>query len=209
MSSLRVDHVIYAVTDLEAAGARFVEELGLASVEGGRHPGWGTANRIVPLGEAYLELVTVVDSEEAASSYFGRPILEALATREQLVGWAVATDDLDSIARRLSLDVARGTRTKADGTTLSWQLAGVARALDTSVFPFFIEWDGSPELHPGKAEAPHRLKPSGIAWVEVAADEQSLRSWLGDFDFQLRTTDGPPALSAVAIGAEAGEIVLR
>jgi hypothetical protein len=38
---------------------------GLASIEGGRHPGWGTANRIIPLGDAYIELVTVVDDEEA------------------------------------------------------------------------------------------------------------------------------------------------
>jgi Glyoxalase-like domain len=55
-----IDHVLMAVVDLNAAGERFEVMYGLVSVEGGRHPGWGTANRVVPLGENYLELVAVV-----------------------------------------------------------------------------------------------------------------------------------------------------
>ena len=49
----------------------------LPSVDGGRHPGWGTANRIVPLGDTYIELVTVVDEAEAAQSPFGRWVASA------------------------------------------------------------------------------------------------------------------------------------
>src|SRR5688500_17999215 len=128
MSGVSVDHVLYAVNDLEVAATRFLDEYGLASVEGGRHAGWGTANQIVPLGPNYLELGAVVDPRVAASSVFGGPVLEALAVREQLVGWAVATDDLRPIADRLSLDVSQGHRKKPDGTTLSWKLAGVDRA---------------------------------------------------------------------------------
>jgi len=210
MSTLRIDHLIYAVDDLEAASARFAEEFGLASVAGGRHAGWGTANRIVPLGSGYVELVAVVDSDEAASSDFGRPVLEAVARRERLVGWVVATDDLEGIARRLDLDVAGGSRTKPDGTTLSWQLAGVAPALEAGALPIFIEWGGPPELHPGAAKVDHRVPPGGIAWVEVAYDEEALRTWLGDHvDVQLLFVDGPARLSAAAISTEAGEIVLR
>ena len=53
-------------------------DFGLPSVEGGRHPGWGTANRIVPLGDTYIELVTVVDDEaEAAQSPFPLVIVGA------------------------------------------------------------------------------------------------------------------------------------
>ena len=209
MSELRVDHVIYAVDDLETAGARFYEEFGLGSVDGGRHPGWGTANRIVPLGSAYLELVTLVDSDEAVSSPFGRAVSEAIAARVQLVGWVVATDDLEAVARRLRLEIVRGSRTRPDGTTLSWQLAGVDRLPETSALPIFIEWGGPEELHPGRADAHHRLTPTGFAWVEVAADQQSLSSWLGDFEFDLRIVDGGPELSAVAISTDAGELVFR
>ncbi len=157
MSSLRVDHVIYAVRDLEAAAARFSDEFGLGSVVGGRHPGWGTANRIVPLGQDYVELVGVVDCSEAAASDFGRPVMEAVASGDRLVGWVVATDDLQSIASRLSLEVVRGSRTRPNGSTLSWRLAGVARSLATGALPSFIQWDGPAELHPGAAAAAHRL----------------------------------------------------
>ena len=209
MSPVRVDHIIYAVDDLDAAGRQLQEETGLASVEGGRHPAWGTANRIVPLGTAYVELVTVVDRGVAAGSDFGRPVMDAIAAGRHLAGWAVATDDLGVVSRRLGLEVSRGARTRPDGTTLSWQLAGVATALTTGALPFFIEWGGSADLHPGTAPAPHRLAPAGIAWIEVAGDEQALRSWLGDLDFELRFVDGPPGLSAVAIDAGGQEIVLR
>ena len=47
-----------AAADLDAAGREFEAHYGLSSVAGGRHPGWGTANRIgVLLGDTYLELV--------------------------------------------------------------------------------------------------------------------------------------------------------
>jgi len=40
------------VADLRAAAQELEARHGLVAVEGGRHPGWGTANRIVPLGES-------------------------------------------------------------------------------------------------------------------------------------------------------------
>src|SRR3954447_7745023 len=101
MSRMWIDHVIYAVDDLDAAGEVLFEREGLASVPGGRHAGWGTANRIVPLGESYLELITVVDSSEAQESGFGLAVVRALAEGRSLVGWVVATDDIDAVAGRL------------------------------------------------------------------------------------------------------------
>ena len=42
-----LDPVLIAGTHLDAAGHEFEARHGLASVAGGRHPGWETANRIV------------------------------------------------------------------------------------------------------------------------------------------------------------------
>jgi hypothetical protein len=161
MSELWVDHVIYAVEELDPAAERFRDEFGLASVVGGRHPGWGTANRIVPLGREYVELVAVVDRDEATTSDFGRGVTRAVATGRRLVGWAAATNDLHGIASRLNLDADRGSRTRPDGSTLRWQLAGVAHALATGALPFFIQWDGPRELHPGAAVVDHGVTPRG------------------------------------------------
>jgi hypothetical protein len=209
MSDLRVDHVIYVVDDLDVAAARFMDELGLGSVVGGRHPGWGTANRIVPLGQQYVELVAVADRAEAAGSDFGHSVMRSAARGGGLAGWAVASDDLEGIARRLNLGITRGERTRPDGSTLRWRFAGVARALATGALPFFIQWDALPAGHPGAAVAAHDARPRGISWIGLTAEEELVREWLGDCDLPLRLTRGPPSLSAVAISTTDGELVLR
>ena len=211
MSRLWIDHAIYAVGDLDAAGDVIYEREGLASVPGGRHEGWGTANRIVPLGDSYLELIAVVDRDEAEESDFGRAVLKALAEDRPLVGWVLATDDIDAIAGRLDLEVESKSRDRADGSTLSWRLAGMDAAMESGVLPFFVEWEGPPEHHPGTAEARHDSDPEGIAWIEVTTDdEERLRDWLGDFDDpKLRISEGDPAVAAVAIGTEGGEVVFH
>src|SRR5918999_6293720 len=106
--ALELDHVLIAVADLAAAAREIEARHGLASIEGGRHPGWGTANRIVPLGEAYLELVAIVDEAEAAQSPFGRWVAAVHPTLPRPLGWAVRTHELDDLARRLDLTVATG-----------------------------------------------------------------------------------------------------
>ena len=89
-----LDHVLIAVSDLETAASEVEQRHGLASVEGGRHQGLGTANAIVPLGGTYLELVAVVDEAEAA-----RERVRKLGGRRRrfraCCGWCVRTDDLD------------------------------------------------------------------------------------------------------------------
>jgi hypothetical protein len=211
MSRLWIDHAIYAVDDLDAAGDTLYEREGLASVPGGRHEGWGTANRIVPLGRAYLELITVVDAEEAESSDFGRAVQRAVTEERPLVGWVVATDDIEAVAQRLDLDVERKSRSTSDGSTLSWRLAGLEVATETGVLPFFVQWEGEPDHHPGAAEVEHDADPEGIAWIEVRTDdEERLREWLGeDADLPLKITEGDPCLSAVAITTAGGEVVVH
>ena len=211
MSNLRMDHVIYAVDDLDEAAAGLFDREGLASVPGGRHEGWGTANRIVPLGDTYLELIAVVDVDEAESSEFGRGVRRAQTEERPLVGWVAATDDIDAVAKRLDLEVEEKSRETADGSTLRWRVAGIERALKTGALPFFVQWDVPAEQRPAAAEARHEADVQGIAWVEVCADDRdAVDEWLGDdHDLPLRLTDGDPALAGVAIAAGGGEIVLR
>jgi hypothetical protein len=190
--SLRIDHVLYAVSALEAGAAR-LDERGLASIPGGEHPAWGTANRIVPLGPDYLELLGVADADAAAGSEFGRLVLGA---GDQLIGWAVATEDIDAVAARLGLDVGGGSRTRPDGVQLAWRLAGVAEALRSGgMLPFFIQWEGSPELHPGGDPG----APAGIAWIEVAGDGAELREWLGGAQLPVRFAADGSGITAAGI----------
>jgi len=151
MPALEVDHVLIATPDLAACARLIAEAFGLASVDGGRHPGWGTANRIVALGDCYLELVAVVDTGVAATNAFGRWVGSASTTRP--LGWAVRTTNLDDVAGRLGMAVAAGSRKTPTGDELRWRTAGLERAADEPSLPFFIEWAKATRL-PGRTAAP-------------------------------------------------------
>ena len=139
---MELDHVLIPLADLFRAVSEFEGRYGLVSVEGGRHADWGTANRIVPLGDSYLELVAVVDPAEASQSAFGQWVANARAGRP--LGWAVRTDNLDAVAGRLGLSVGSGSRFTATGEFLRWRIAGVERAMAEPWLPFSSS--GLPEL---------------------------------------------------------------
>jgi len=203
-----LDHVLVAVTDLAAAARAIEEEHGLTAEEGGRHPAWGTANCIVPLGDAYLELVTTVDAAAAARSAFGRWVT---ASQDELLrpcGWAVRTDELDEVASRLGLTIEAGSRTGRDGELVRWRLAGVDEVAAEPALPFFIEWALGTRL-PGRARAAHATGAVGITEVRVSGDPHRIYSWLGRHQVPIDIRPGPSAITAVVLrSASGGEIVL-
>jgi Glyoxalase-like domain len=197
---------VIAVSDLEAAAHELEGRYGLASVEGGRHPGWGTANRIVPLGDAYLELVSVVDEREAALSAFGRWV-EGASKRVRPLGWAVRTQELDDVARRLGLTIGAGSRMDRAGRPLRWRHAGVDRAVTEPSLPFFIQWgDGTP--FPGHAPTNHRIGAVRIDELRLAGDADRLAGWLGSHHLPIVLHEGAPAVTGVVLTGSAGAILL-
>jgi Glyoxalase-like domain len=204
---LELDHVLLATDDLEAAARDIEARHGLVSVEGGRHPGWGTANRIIPLGETYLELIAVVDREEAAGAAFGTWVAGAAFAGARPLGWVVRTTDIDATARRLGLEVAAKSRTTADGRTLRWRVAGIEQAAAEPCLPFFVQWgQGTP--FPGRAGAPGASADARIARLQLHGDEDRLAAWLGEHDLPLAVGPGEPALRSVVLESAAGELVL-
>jgi hypothetical protein len=203
---LRIDHVVYVVRDLDGAAERWRRDLGLDSVAGGRHAGWGTANRIVPLGDQYLELIAVVDPEEAATTDLGRSMLERSAAGEGWSAIAASTDDVERVAARLGLEVTAGSRRRPDGTVLAWRAAGFADPRRDPWMPFFLQWDVPPDLHPGRARAGHGTRVEGITRVEVGGDGARLRDWLGDDELPIRVVEGPPGVRAVVLATADGAL---
>lgn len=193
------------MSDLTDAARELEARHGLTSVEGGRHPGWGTANRIVPLGDAYLELVTVVDEAEAQESVFGRWVAGALPAAARPLGWAVRTRRLDDVVARLGLDVVSGSRVTSDGRVLRWRFAGIDRSATEPTLPFFIEWaDGT--AFPGATPVEHPAGPTAIAMLELTGDGDRLAGWLGSHHMPITVRAGPPELASVKLTGEAGEI---
>jgi catechol 2,3-dioxygenase-like lactoylglutathione lyase family enzyme len=206
---LRLDHVVYAVPDLDEAAARFRGEFGLDSTEGGRHERWGTANRIVPLGDQYLELVAAVDGPMAAETAFGRGVLERAARGGGWFTIAAVADDLDAVVTRLGLEVGSGSRKRPDGQSVRWRMAGLDDPRRESWMPFFLTWDVPDELHPGRARAGHGVRATGLAWVEVGGDAERLRTWLGGDELPIRVTDVEPGIHRVAISTLEGELLIE
>jgi hypothetical protein len=185
---MRLDHVIYGTADLETAAARIEAELGLDVLPGGHHVGQGSHNRIVPLGDGYLELMAIDDPEEAAANPFGQVLLEVLPV-ERLVGYAVQVDDIHAVAQRIGTPVLTVKR-----DTLEAYVTGVQEALREPFLPFFIGGNRAGS-RPGEAS-----DAGGLTWIEVAGDEARLKEWLGGAELPVRVVPGEPAVRAIGIG---------
>jgi hypothetical protein len=206
---LRLDHVVYAVPDLDEAAVRFREEFGLDSTAGGWHERWGTANRIVPLGGQYLELVAVVDEAIALRNPFGRGVLERASRGGGWFTIAAVADDLDAVASRLGIEVGSGSRMRPDRQTVRWRMAGLEDRRRDPWMPFFLMWDIPDDLYPGRARAGHGVRAEGVAWVEVGGEANRLREWLGGEELPIRVVDAVPGIHRVAISTADGELVIE
>jgi hypothetical protein len=182
---MRIDHVIYAASDLVAATTQCETEFGVPAAGGGVHDGLGTRNRILPFGAGYLEVLAVADADEAAASPLGRALQHRLDTvGEGLWAWAVVVEDIEPVAVRLNTDVLTLTR---DG--FSARLTGVAEAMRDPGLPFFIARDqGVPD--------PGGDRGGALAWVEVATDAERLQAHLGPNDVDVRVSNGTPGVLA-------------
>ena len=175
---LGIDHAVIAVDDPDGTAAALEADLGLISSGGGRHEALGTFNRLVWLGDSYLELIGVFDRELAARSWLGPAVLEALARGGGLATWAIAVDDLEAQLRWAPegslVGPIDGERRRDDGRVVRWRLAH-PRALLPSV-PFLIEHDATGAEwtraeRDARAAEPHPLGgPVRLASLHVETD---------------------------------------
>ena len=206
---MSIGQVILGVQDLDVAAADCAA-LGLAVVDGGVHPGVGTANRLVPLGDSYLELLAVVDRGEAEGNLYGRSLLDTTAAGDRLVRWSVRSHAIEATAQRLGLEVTHRNRRRPDGSLLTWRSAGGELALELGWLPFFMQWDDDDQF-PGLTPAVHPVGPCSLAWIELATpDPERLERWTdGEAGLPLRLVEGEPGLRAVAVATPDGEVVIR
>ena len=204
---MELDHVLIAVADLDKAGQEIEVRHGLGSIEGGRHLAWGTANRIIPLGDSYLELIAMFDAAKAAESAVGRWVASGVSKPGGPLGWAVRTTELDNIAQRLHLEVHEGSRVSPVGEQLRWRTAGMDQAIAEPALPFFIEWAPGTKL-PGQTPIRHPAGLTRITGLVLDGNPRRVAEWLGPHRLSIVVRPGKSALRAVHISSEAGEIVV-
>jgi hypothetical protein len=139
-----LDHLVYAVPDLAAAVVDFERRTGVRPVAGGSHAGRGTANYLVGLGSAYLELIGPdPDQPDHAGP---RPFGVDATGAARLATWAARTRDIESAvaaARSKGFDpgpVLAMSRTESTGEMLEWRLTMADEPAYGGLVPFLIDW---------------------------------------------------------------------
>ena len=191
------DHLVYAVPDL-AAGVRDMEErLEVRLAPGGSHPGLGTRNSLLRIGDrVYLEVVGPDPAQPAPPGGFwcdGGP-----APLPALVTWAVRSADLDGLAAGpagyLLGPVRSMSRTRPGGERIAWTLTMPRKPLPRQgIIPFFIDWGDT--AHPC-AELPDR----GVRLVRLSGrhpDPEVVRRELDRLGVGLGLAAGRAGLVAV------------
>lgn len=124
-----LDHLIVAVRDPDRAAEALEQALGLRAGPGGRHEAHGTFNRLIWLGDSYVELMGVFDERLASESWWGKHAIAVLDAGGGMMGLALASDDASADAALLRSggstlrSAEEGERRRPDGGAVRWQLA--------------------------------------------------------------------------------------
>jgi hypothetical protein len=166
-----LDHILIGCSDLDTGIAFFDKTTGVRAAIGGVHPGRGTRNALLSLGERrYLEIIAP-DPAQSKIAAVGLPLFNTLKslTVPTLVGWAAHPGDIDTFAKKLravGLDFEgprEGSRARPDGRLLKWRTLNLADD-HNGVLPFFIEWDAN-TVHPS-VDAPSGCLLESFAIVD-------------------------------------------
>jgi hypothetical protein len=152
-----IDHLVYAVPDLDAACADIEARFGVRPSAGGKHTGRGTHNALLDLGDtAYLEVIgpDLEQPQPERPRPFG---IDRIAVA-RLVTWAAkASGDIDERvvrAREMGYDpgpVLSMSRARPDGVALAWRLTQRDELGGDGLVPFLIDWGDTP--HPAATAA--------------------------------------------------------
>lgn len=152
MLKSELDHFLWAVPDLQRGMAEIEKLTGVAPQMGGRHPGVGTHNAILPIGDkVFLEIIAPDPSQDRFSS-FGN--LVKGIEKPRLVTWVARSPDarkLSDLAQQNGLSpgvILALSRRRPDGTSVSWRTVTLGGHPHGPLIPFFIEWRS--EDHPAE-----------------------------------------------------------
>src|SRR6266852_4025641 len=146
-----LDHILLGCSDLDRGIALVEENTGVRPAIGGVHPGRGTRNALLSLGERrYLEIIAPDPAQHEIVHF---PQIRQM-TAPRLIGWAVHPPDIAAIASQLRQNKIAfqgpddGSRKRPDGRVLNWKTINLADDRH-GLLPFFIEWS-SYSVHPSK-----------------------------------------------------------
>jgi len=146
-----LDHIILGCNDLDLGMDLVEQNTGVRPAIGGVHPGRGTRNALLSLGERrYLEIIAPDPAQQKIVHF---PQIREMK-EPRLIGWAVHTLDIAATAKLLRDNQIAfqgpddGSRKRPDGRVLNWKTIHLADDRH-GILPFFIEWSAD-SVHPSK-----------------------------------------------------------
>lgn len=152
---LRIDHLAVVATRLEDGVAAVETLFGVPMAGGGKHPLMGTHNRLLSLGELYLEVI----APDPEAPHPGRPRwfdMDRFTGPPRLANWVAVGDNL---AAEVQLGPAGiGEPISLSRGAFRWQMAVPpdGRLPFDGAFPALILWEGT--AHPAPALPDHGLR---------------------------------------------------
>jgi hypothetical protein len=140
-----VDHLVIGGPSLYELEPWWKTMTGVTARRGGSHPGIGTWNSLVGVGQTtYVELIAPDPAQPAPP--FSRPFRVDDLKVPTLVAFAVVVSDIERSTELVAEhgidpgEIRSMTRIRPDGVELSWRLAIPPDPALAGVMPFLIEW---------------------------------------------------------------------
>lgn len=167
----KIDHLVYAVPNLEDGMMEIEALFGVEPVYGGKHQTKGTHNALLSLGHGcYFEIIAVDPGNTSVPSPRWMGVDTGLQAGK-LTRWAMTSNQIEEDAAFLKEmntgfgKLESGSREKSDGSVLKWQLSTPLATPQVEITPFLIDWSGSDHptnslvdqclLHSLRAQHPH------------------------------------------------------
>ncbi len=185
---LRFDHLAVSAETL-ADGVAYVEQaLGLALAGGGQHPLMATHNRLLGLGDLYLEVIAA-DPDAPRPAHPRWFDLDRFTGPPRLTTWICGCNDLDAALQ--ASPPGAGQPVALSRGEFRWRMAVPADGIlpFDSCFPALIQWQGPAHPAPRLPDAGVRLR-----WFEIAHPQaEALRAALADrfADPRVQIVPGP------------------
>lgn len=173
------DHLAVTAATLDEGVAVVEAALGVALAGGGQHPHMATHNRLLGLGDIYLEVIATDPAapKPAWPRWFD---MDRFTGPPRLTNWVAGCEDIDA---ELALSPpGTGTPVALQRGEYRWQMAIPADGClpFDGCFPALIEWEGP--LHPARAlpDAGVRLTRVEIAHPDADALADTLATRIAD-----------------------------
>jgi len=178
----KIDHLVYAVPDLEKAVESLEKNYGITAVMGGQHLNQGTHNALVKIGEqSYLEIIAAdpQNPNSPDSRWMGVDLIDG----PQMTRWCVRSNKIEEDTQVIKSfkpelgEIIEGERLTKDDQLLKWTMSFPMARPVVELMPFLVDWSNS-SVHPtDNLEQQCELKALKVHYTPYGKIRDLMKVW--------------------------------